>query len=545
MEMNKGLYWKVAAFMACLICMGAVPRCEARERIEIRTLEELQNTEGDFLHHYVLVNDIDASATRDWNDGKGFLPIDLSGHFDGQGNKITGLYINRPTEIVGLFGKVAAGARIDNVRLENINIWGVQYAGGLAGYNEGIISKSYAGGKVEAERGYAGGLIGINTGHVKESFSRGSVSANSMAGGLVGSNLNGLIYDSYSTSDVSSKEDRPGVAGLVGGIAGENRGSITECYSTGRVQSANDWPPGGLVGRNTGPVLNSFWDRESSGVEGSDGGEGKTTREMMTKSTFTDSGMWNFNDIWIIHEGESYPMLRWQIGVAPIPMPDVPLPIPEIPDTPDVPTVPVPRPQPPENLRAEPGNMEVILFWDESPSTGIGSYRVYVRVPESVFKFQASVPADITEYRHHGLTNNVTYIYAVRSLRYGLESKESSNFASAVPGTDEADEGEPPSPDELPPPEGEVPDEEGDDSSDCFIATATYGSFMSSELMSLRAFRDGFLLVNTAGRTFINAYYRISPAFAEAVQENSMIRLIARLHLTPMVRVVNLVLDMK
>ena len=51
--------------------------------------------------HYRLANDIDARATRIWNDGDGagFAPIGsgapFSGNFDGDGNTIRGLYINR------------------------------------------------------------------------------------------------------------------------------------------------------------------------------------------------------------------------------------------------------------------------------------------------------------------------------------------------------------------------------------------------------------------------------------------------------------------
>lgn len=207
---------------------------------------------------------------------------------------------------------------------------------------------------------------------------------------------------------------------------------------------------------------------------------------------------------------------------------------------PDIPPLPDLRPQPPENLKARPGNGEVTLTWDESPGPRIESYRVYARVPESLFTLRATVPGDANEYVDRGLTNNVTYTYALRSVNeLGLESGEASNTASAVPGTDEAGEDEPPPPGEMPPPEGEVPDEEGgedDDSSSCFIAGAAYGVH-SREVGVMRGFRDSFLLTSGAGRALIRAYYRYSPAVAEAVQENSLLKLMARAHLASVVKV--------
>jgi hypothetical protein len=58
-------------------------------------------------------------------------------------------------------------------------------------------------------------------------------------------------------------------------------------------------------------VSNSFWDVNTSGLSSSAGGVGKTTKEMRTKSTFTDAG-WNFTDVWFIVENVTYPALRWQ-----------------------------------------------------------------------------------------------------------------------------------------------------------------------------------------------------------------------------------------
>ncbi len=85
---------------------------------------------------------------------------------------------------------------------------------------------------------------------------------------------------------------------------------------------------------------------------------------------------------------------------------------------------------------------------------------------------------------------------------------------------------------------------EPDPSSGCFIATAAYGSFAASEVISLRMFRDGFLMSSAPGRFITGAYYRFSPAFAEALQENRVLRFMARIHLAPFVKAAEAALNM-
>lgn len=127
---------------------------------------------------------------------------------------------------------------------------------------------------------------------------------------------------------------------------------------------------------------------------------------------------------------------------------------------------------------------------------------------------------------------NVKYYYVVVSVdEEGLESEMTSRVLWAVAGTGETGELEP-----FPWGPERIIEEPDSDSSSCFIATAVYGSFESFELISLRGFRDGFLLSNRAGRAFTAAYYKSSPAFAEVVEGNRALRFIARMHLAPFVK---------
>ena len=92
----------------------------------ITNVNQLQEMNDNLAAYYILGNDIDASATKGWNSGAGFLPVGaFTGSFDGGGHKIYNLYINRPsTSYVGLFGSVGSGGVVKNVGLENENING-------------------------------------------------------------------------------------------------------------------------------------------------------------------------------------------------------------------------------------------------------------------------------------------------------------------------------------------------------------------------------------------------------------------------------------
>lgn len=340
----------------------------AEDPYQISDVDELQNMNLDLDADYILVNDIDASATSGWNNGAGFESIGptygnwFTGTFDGDGYKITAFYINRPsTDYVGLFG-ATDGSEIKNVCLENIVVSGNNFAGGLVGWNfhYSAISNCYATGSVSGYY-YVGGLVGCNfhysaisncyvTGSVSGTnfigglvgrnfyhntisncYATGGVSGHNSVGGLVGSNhcsisncyatgsvsgtnyVGGLVGRNYDSNTISNCYATGSVSGIVwvGGLVGcnQNSNAISNCYATGSV-SGTSWV-GGLVGYNyyANAVSNSFWDTQTSGQSSSDGGTGKTTAEMKQQTTFVG---WDFTNIWRIKEGETYPYLWWQ-----------------------------------------------------------------------------------------------------------------------------------------------------------------------------------------------------------------------------------------
>jgi len=65
-------------------------------------------------------------------------------------------------------------------------------------------------------------------------------------------------------------------------------------------------------------------------------------------------------------------------------------------------------------------------------------------------------------------------------------------------------------------------------SSGCFIATAAYGTPVADDLRALRAYRDDHLLTSRVGTSFVDVYYRLSPAVADAIATRPVARLVTR-----------------
>lgn len=291
--------------------MAGYPHLQMEHRETITTAVELQLMAVDLDGDYTLANDIDCACSL-WNARAGFNPVGSSGSkftgsFDGNGNVLSNLFIDRTGATnVGLFGYIGSGATVTEVGLEDLTVRSLTYSGGLAGVNEGTVSKSYT------------------TGFV--------TSTGQAIGGLVGHNNAGTVSNSYSFAAVSSTMDVE-----IGGLVGWNDGGvITNSYSTGLVNNGVEAHTGmdtvgGLIGFSFGgSVTNSFWDMDTSGQDFSWAGTGKTTVQMSAVATFTDTDTvgltspWDFynnpnddvgvSDIWHIHAlaNGGYPFLAWQ-----------------------------------------------------------------------------------------------------------------------------------------------------------------------------------------------------------------------------------------
>ena len=150
------------------------------------------------------------------------------------------------------------GHTISNLTI--ISLW-TDYTGlfGYASATSQIRNVGLLGGSVTGFN-FVGGLAGENDGTISNSYSTASVSASaSYSGGLVAFN-SGTINNSYATGPVSGADN-------VGGLVGNNSGTVSNSYSSGSVTGVNN-SLGGLVGISEGAVNNSHYNVETVTING-------------------------------------------------------------------------------------------------------------------------------------------------------------------------------------------------------------------------------------------------------------------------------------
>jgi hypothetical protein len=256
--------------------------------------------------YYKLMNDIDlanflSDTGAGYNGGYQWKPIGdchtldastcFQGNFDGNNKVVKNLQINRTWEYyIGLFG-YTYGSTIKNLNVENCNIFGNQFVGGVVGCNEeqAGISNCYVSGAISGT-GTIGGIVGSNK---QSKITNCYVIANmhgTIVGGIAGRNISySEIIQCYTTGEVSGSYALGGLVGInddyatvthchstgningsgstIGGLVGSNNetATITRCYTTGNINGEKE--VGGLVGVNGSTVTNCY---ATGSVTGSD-----------------------------------------------------------------------------------------------------------------------------------------------------------------------------------------------------------------------------------------------------------------------------------
>ncbi len=279
---------------------------------------------------FKLVNDINLSST--WK-AIGTIGEDFSGTFDGNGHTVSAL--NCTYQYTGIFSvnngtimnlKVAvtqnkkvlySGSRVfigaiaeeNSGEIVNCSVSGnfytdtetgrytsrgptkyYAYIGGIVGVNKNIIRNCGSRTNITSEQGYVGGITGHNDGEIENCYSLGNINANSS-------------YSSYS-----------------GGLVGYNDGTVRYSYSVGKVTGDYN---GGLIGysRSYSDVVNSYYDKDVSGLTDTGKGEPKSTVGMQFKNIYIN---WDFINTWGLDDNKNngYPYLL-SIGSTDIPYPIV------------------------------------------------------------------------------------------------------------------------------------------------------------------------------------------------------------------------------
>ena len=252
---------------------------ELNDPYQIATAEQLISIGSDpnlLDKHFILLNDIDLDPNLP--GGRIFTkaviapnPIDrleptgivmenaFMGTFDGRGYRIRNLIIHNGSESYypALFGFIDKQGVVMDLGVDHAQVAGREttQCAALAASNAGRIVRCSAEAHVSGG-GSVGVLVGLNHGEIIDCWSAGEAIGYSAVGGLVGFNSPGVILRSHAASRVLSVEKN---FKQFGGLVGWNYwGLVVGCYATGAVSARECSNLGGLIGEDSGMVVNSY-----------------------------------------------------------------------------------------------------------------------------------------------------------------------------------------------------------------------------------------------------------------------------------------------
>lgn len=191
--------------------------------------------------NYILMDDIDLSASGDWTPIGPGTATPFTGRFNGNGHTIKGMKVNTSSNnaSAGFFGYIS-GATIYNLHFQSASVTGtgtLNNAGTLAGYAENsTLALCSATDCTVSGTYYSGGLVGVNDGsHFTRCYAINcKVTGNdSSAGGLIGRNDSGSILAACYTAGctVTATHESSGTS-YAGGLIGYNAEStLYGCYA--------------------------------------------------------------------------------------------------------------------------------------------------------------------------------------------------------------------------------------------------------------------------------------------------------------------------
>lgn len=147
-------------------------------------------------------------------------------------------------------------------------------------------------------------------------------------------------------------------------------------------------------------------------------------------------------------------------------------------------------------------NSQIVLKWTDNSENESGFVIERRSDPSKPFSRVSTVGLNTTSYQDSDLLTGTTYYYRLKAFNPAGDSVYSNE---AMTTTFQA-----------------APTSAGG-SSNCFIATAAYGSHLHPFVKILRDFRDHVLMPSSAGKTFVDWYYRVSPPLARIIAQNGVL----------------------
>ena len=230
-------------------------------------------------YHYKLMVDVDLNGSEDfqwtpigyWNSDTDYQCF--GGQFDGNGHKVSKLYITSNANRVGFYG-YTDGATIQDISISGDTIATTgNYAGGIIGVANGLtIIKNCNNGTnvyVRCHPAYSGGLVGYtpstiyitncsNNGDIKSSCTVSN--GRSVSGGILGCHdqyyTNVCLLNCYNSGHISSwTSSGYGVSSGIVGSTYSYDSNISCCYNVGVLGENNKY---GIAG-GRGIVVNSYY----------------------------------------------------------------------------------------------------------------------------------------------------------------------------------------------------------------------------------------------------------------------------------------------
>ena len=233
------------------------------------------NSGNDYQNKYIkLACDIDLSQESSWTPIGSYSDGVFCGMFDGDGHKISNLYIYAPEEDrIGFFRYTYSSAVIKNLIFENVDITGKEYVGAITAAYYGTVENCTVSGRVSGTK-YVGGIAG-ECDAVIGCVNNATVTAtDSYVGGVVGE------CESMIDCTNGGKVKGESYVGGVGGYASEsidgcvNHGAVEAGSRSGAILLTPSWSSmttgtytyaGGIVGCSSGEITDCINNGNVSG----------------------------------------------------------------------------------------------------------------------------------------------------------------------------------------------------------------------------------------------------------------------------------------
>ena len=209
---------------------------------DLKKISSFSESSNFFDIKLVLKNDIDLGC----DESSPFSPIgskiDFLGTFDGNGHKISNLYVNTTTGKAGLFACVNSGT-VKNITVEGTVIDNASSTtngagvAGVVGYSTGKVTVENCVSKVNITSSCenTGGILGYTNSDsvIRNCINIGNInSSKDFTGGILGFAVGGaVVYNCANFGTVSGKS-------YVGGIVGKTENDVTLCYNVGAITAS-------------------------------------------------------------------------------------------------------------------------------------------------------------------------------------------------------------------------------------------------------------------------------------------------------------------